>query len=336
MEPKMKDIAREAGVSTATVGRVLHKKGYVSPEAKKQVEAAVQKLGYVPNTLARALTTQKSGIIGCLAVENAGNLHQEISRVILSAAEARGYKVFTMQSRIAVRDEEDLIRQFVGLRVDGLVVVSNIYLKREQFDFLRMKNVPVVTIERIYDAPCVDQIRFRDLEGAEEGVERFLRQGHRRIAFLGPKPFAQTEADRLEGFQRAMEAAGVSRKEQMLSLTETYGIAWGREGMLRLLALPERPTAVFCTADIMAAGAMQALYERGIRVPEDISISGYDNRIAQELAPPINSIEPDLSMLGDLAMDLLLERMEKPELASRTAWLDMRYIDRGTIFPLKK
>lgn len=331
MEPKMMDIAREAGVSTATVGRVLHKKGYVSPDAKKRVEEAVQKLGYVPNTLARALITKRSGIIACLVVENAGNLHQEISHAILSAAERRGYKLFTLQSRVQVRDEDELIRQFLGLRVDGLVVVSNIYLKPEQFSFLRSKSVPVVTIERVYDVPGVDQIRFRDIEGAEEGVRQFLRRGHRRIAFLGPKPFAQTEADRLEGFRRAMENAGIPRQEQMICQTETYNIGCGKEGMEKLLALPHPPTAVFCTADILAAGAMQALYEQGIRVPDEISISGYDNRIAQELAPPINSLEPNLNDLGDTAINLLMDRMNQPSLEARVEWLDMCYVDRGSI-----
>ena len=112
METKMKDIAREAGVSIATVGRVLHNKGYISEEARQKVEAAVKKLGYVPNTIARTLTTKRSGIIGCLVVENASNLHQDISKFLMSAAERRGYRLFTMQSRVSVRDEDELICRF--------------------------------------------------------------------------------------------------------------------------------------------------------------------------------------------------------------------------------
>ena len=327
----MKDIAREAGVSTATVGRVLHKRGYVSPEARERVEATVKKLGYVPNTIARALTTKRSNTIGCLVVENASNLHQEISKALLAAAERRGYRLFTMQSRVEVRDEDELIHQFIGMRVDGVAVISNVYLSPEQMGLLRMRSIPVVAVERTYSDPCVDNICFRDLEGAYESTRRFLEKGHRRVAFLGPEPFATVEAHRLKGFQQAMEEAGVPRREQILSLTETYGIELGRQAMERLLALPERPTAVFCTADILAAGAMQALYAAGLRVPEDMSISGYDNRIARELAPPINSVEPDLSQVGKAAMELLLQRMEKPEFPSQTRFLDMRYIDRGTI-----
>ncbi len=327
----MKDIAREAGVSTATVGRVLHKRGYVSPEARERVETAVKKLGYVPNTIARALTTKRSNTIGCLVVENASNLHQEISKALMAAAERRGYRLFTMQSRVEVRDEEELIRQFIGMRVDGVAVISNIYLTEGQTELLWARSIPVVAVERAYADPFVDNICFRDLDGAYESTKRFLEKGHRRVAFLGPEPFATVEAHRLEGFRRAMEEAGVPRREQLLSLTETYGIKLGRQAMERLLALTERPTAVFCTADILAAGAMQALYAAGLRVPEDMSISGYDNRIAQELAPPINSVEPDLSQVGEAAMELLLQRMEEPELPPQTRFLDMRYIDRGTI-----
>lgn len=334
MDAKMKDIAREAGVSTATVGRVLHKRGYVSPDAKKRVETAVQKLGYVPNTLARALITNRSGIIGCLVVEHAGNLHQEISRVVLAAAEARGYRLFTMQTRLNVRDEDELIRQFIGLRVDGLVVISNIYLTREQLSLLRTRQVPVVAIERAYFSPGVDNVCFRDVEGAEEAVRHFLERGHRRVAFIGPKPFAQTEEDRLEGFRRAMAAAGIPEDGQTVALTQAYGIDEGRAAAQWLLALPEPPTGLFCTADSLAAGAMQALYARGVRVPQDISISGYDNRIARELAPPINSVEPDLDNLGGVTMDLLCARMERFDDAARTEWLRMRYVDRGTVTAL--
>ena len=331
MEPKMKDIAREAGVSTATVGRVLHKTGYVSPEAKERVDAAVRKLGYVPNGLARALTTKRSGVIGCLVVENAGNLYQEINRQLLSAAERRGYKLLTMQTRVDVRDEDELLRQLIGLRVDGLAIVSNIYLRQEHFELLRLRQIPTVMIERAYDFPHVDNVRFRDLEGAEAATRKFLAQGHRRVAFLGPEPFDRVEEDRLSGFRRAMEAAGVPREAQLLCLTDTYGIDQGREGMERLLALPEPPTAVFCTADILAAGAMQALYRHGIRVPEEMSLSGYDNRVAQELAPPINSVEPDLPGVGEKTLELLLRRMEDPARPGVTEWVDMRYVDRGTI-----
>lgn len=331
MEAKMKDIAREAGVSMATVGRVLHNKGYISDKARQRVEAAIEKLGYVPNTAARTLTTKRSGIIGCLVVENAGNLYQDIGRFLMAAAERRGYRLFIMQSRVSVRDEDELIRQFIGLGVDGLAIISNIYINEGQIELLKLRSIPVVAVERPYFFEKVDNVCFKDIEGAYENTRRMLDMGHRRIAFLGPRPFAQVEADRLEGFQKAMEEAGIPRSAQMLYLTENYGISFGRDGMEQILALSERPTAVFCTADILAAGAMQAMYQAGIRVPEDMSISGYDNRIAQELAPPVNSAEPDLDRIGEVTMELLAKRMEDPDAPARTEYINMRYIDRGTV-----
>lgn len=334
MEAKMKDVAREAGVSMATVGRVIHNKGYISDEARQRVEAAIKKLGYVPNTVARTLTTKRSGIIGCLVVENAGNLHQDINKSLMAAAERRGYRLFTLQSRVAVRDEDELIRQFIGLGVDGLAIISNIYINQGQIDLLKSRSIPVVAVERPYFFENIDNVCFRDMEGAYQNTRRMLDMGHRHIAFLGPQPFAQVEADRLEGFQKAMEEAGVPRGKQLINLTKNYGISFGKEKMEHILTLTQRPTAIFCTADILAAGAMQAMYSAGLRVPEDMSISGYDNRIAQELAPPINSAEPELNQIGEATMDLLMRRMEEPDALPKTEYINIRYIDRGTVLRL--
>lgn len=336
MEPKMTDIAKAAGVSIATVGRVIHNKGYVSPEARKRVEEAVEQLGYVPNTLARALITNRSGIIGCVMLENGGNPHQEINKSLMTAAEKRGYRLFTMQSRVEVRDEEELIRQFIGLRVDGVVLLADMYFTEKHLDLLHKRSISVVAIERPYFLPYIDNICFKDKQSAYFSTCKMLENGHKRIAFLGPKPEGNVEEERFAGFCYAMEEAGVSREEQIWELVDPYSyrIDAGAAGMEHLLALPEPPTAVYCSADILAAGAMQTLHKRGLRVPEDMSISAHDNYIAQMLAPPINSVEPCLETVGERTIELLLSRMENPELAPRIEEIEMRYIDRGTV--LKK
>ncbi len=331
MEPKMTDIAKAAGVSIATVGRVIHNKGYVSPEARKRVEEAVEQLGYVPNTLARALITNRSGIIGCVMLENGGNPHQEINKSLMMAAEKHGYRLFTMQSRVEVRDEEELIRQFIGLRVDGVVLLADMYFKEKHLELLHKRSIAVAAIERPYFLPYVDNICFKDEESAYFSTHRMLEKGHRRIAFLGPKPEGNVEEERFAGFCRAMEEGGVPREEQILERTDSYRIDAGAAGMEHLLALSEPPTAVYCSADILAAGAMQTLHKRGLHVPEDMSISAHDNYIAQMLAPPINSAEPCLETVGERTIELLLSRMENPELAPRVEEVGMRYIDRGTV-----
>lgn len=330
-EPNMKDIARLAGVSTATVGRVLHNSGYVSEEARESVNRAVKQLGYVPNSYARTLTTKRSGLIGSMFLENDNNLFQTMNKVLTAEAEARGYKLLPIQVRSDAHNEADVVKQMVELRVDALVIISDAHLTDDQFELLRLRLIPVVAIERNYPKREIDNIYFKDFEGAYECTMRFIRAGHRRIAFLGPRPFGKTEADRLEGFRWAMMDAGVPRERQMIYQTEHYDLEMGFQGMENLLALPERPTAVFCAADMLAAGAMQALYNHRLRIPEDMSISGYDNTIARHLSPAINSMVPDMEKLGKTAIDMIVKRIRNYSLPTQSAYLAFDYMDRGTI-----
>lgn len=328
---KMTDIAKEAGVSIATVGRVLHRKGYVSEEARIRVEAAIQKLGYVPNAMARALKSQKSGIIGSLVVYNQNNLYQKINNSVIAAAENHGYQIITIQGRMEHRDEEEIVNQFIGMRVDGLVITSNSFLTNELFDRLHALSIPVVTVERTYRHPFVDNIVVRDQEGTYGAARRFLELGHHRVALIASNGSELVERRRLAGFRQAMAEAGVPEEQQIVQLTDGYSVAGGRAAMETLLARNEPPTGVVCTADTLAAGAMQAIHRAGKRVPEDISISGYDNVLAAQLAPPIDSVDLDLARIGELLFSLLERRMENAELPPRTEYLDTVYVSRGTI-----
>lgn len=331
MSAKITDIAREAGVSTATVGRVLHKNGYVSLEARQRVEAAVKKLGYVPNAMARALKVQRSGIIGSLVMGSLNNLYQKINGFVSEAAERRGLQHITIQIRPDRRDEGQAIRQFIGMRIDGLAVISDPRLTPEHFALLRAESIPTVAIERTYLEPFVDNIAVRDLEGAQDAASRFLRRGHRRVALIAKEGDEPVERARLEGFQRAMEEAGVPRERQLIRLTPAYSAMRGKLAMEELLALPVPPTGVFCTADTLAAGALQALQQEGLRVPEDVSVAGYDNMLASQLAPPIDSVDLDLGGIGETLFSLLDRRRREPDCPARTETIGTVYVSRGTI-----
>lgn len=331
MAVKMADIAREAGVSIGTVGRVLHCNGYVSQEARKRVEAAVSRLGYVPNVMARALKSQKSGIIGCLAMENVNGLFQRINSAFTQAAEQAGYQIVTMLGRSGHRDEEKLIDQFTGLRVDGLAVISNKNLTGALFDKLRARGIPVVAVERTYSHPHVDNLSVRDREGCYQAAECFLQKGHRRVAAIAAGWAEPVEAARREGFRQALCDWGVPRERQLVQTVGQYRLEEGRAAMEALLALDEPPTGVFCTADTLAAGAMQAIYQAGRRVPEDFSIAGYDNVLAAQLAPAIDSVDLDMERIGERIVSILRRRMEAPAAPAIWEELDTVYISRGTV-----
>ena len=333
---KMTDVAAAAGVSIATVGRVLHKNGYVSEEARVRVEKAVMELGYVPNRMARALKQQKGGVIGSLVVFNRNTLYQKINSSIIDAAERHGYKLLTIEGRQDVREEEDLVDQFIGMQVEGLVVTSNRFVPPMLFDRLHRLKIPVVMVERTQDHRYVDNLAVRDTQGAYLPVAQMIRKGHRRIGLIAVEREDNVEWERFAGYIRALEEAGIQRDDDLIHLYPQYTIESGDEGMEKLLALKEPPTAVFCTADTLAAEAMQLLHSKSLHVPGDMSIAGYDNVLATELSPPINSVDLALEDIGETVLRLLKRRMKDSEAEPVTESIDTIYVDRGTVIQLKK
>jgi len=333
---KMTDVAAAAGVSIATVGRVLHKNGYVSEETRVRVEKAVAELGYVPNRMARALKQQKSGVIGSLVVFNRNTLYQKINSSIIDAAERHGYKLLTIEGRQDVREEEDLVDQFIGMQVEGLVVTSNRFVPHPLFDRLHRLHIPVVMVERTLEHRYVDNLAVRDVHGAYQTVSHMVRKGHRRIGLIAVEREDNVERERFEGYIKALEEGGMKRDDRLIHLYPQYTIEYGYEAMGRLMELEEPPTAVFCTADTLAAGAMQLLHSKNKHVPGDMSIAGYDNVLASELSPPINSVDLALQDIGETVLRLLKRRMDDPEAEAVTELIDTIYVDRGTVIQLKK
>ena len=328
---KMTDVAAAAGVSIATVGRVLHKNGYVSEEARVKVEKAVAELGYVPNRMARALKQQKSGVIGSLVVFDRNTLYQKINSSIIAAAEQHGFKLLTIEGRPDVREEEELVDQFIGMQVEGLVVTSNRFVPPLLFDRLHRLNIPVVMVERTFEHRYVDNLAVRDVYGAYQPVSDMARKGHKRIGLIAVERDDNVEKQRFEGYLKALAEAGIQRDDRLIHLYPQYTLEYGYDAMEKLLKLPEPPTAVFCTADTLAAGAMQLLHRRNWHVPQDMSIAGYDNVLAMELSPPINSVDLALQDIGETVLRLLKRRIEDPEAEPVTESIDTIYVDRGTV-----
>lgn len=328
-QSKMSDVAKAARVSVTTVGRVLHNSGYISEEVRERVQKAVAELSYVPNKMARALKQQKSGIIGSLVVYNQNNLYQKINSSVIEAVEGHGYKLVTMEGRLHRRDEEELIDQFIGMQVDALVITSNSHMTGAMFDKLRRLKIPVVAIERTYDHPYVDNLVVRDFEGAYAAAENCIRHGHTRVALIASALTDTVERERYRGYAEALRDNGIEPEKRLCALMQDYSILNGYLAMKQLYAAA--PTAVFCTADTLAAGAMQFLYQQKVRIPEDISIIGYDNVIAQTLSPPIDSIDLAIQDIGELVFQLLEQRMREIDAPAVTKVLDTIYVDRGTV-----
>lgn len=327
----MSDIAKAAGASVSTVGRVLHGNGYVSESARERIEKAVRELGYVPNQSARTLKSRHSGLIGSLVLQNPNGLYYRINDSILDAAEKNGFRLVTMEASSGSHTEGQLIQNFIGLGVDGLVITSNMAVPPESFKLLRRNGIPVVAVERGYPEQAVDNLVVEDFAGAYGAVRNMAAKGHKRIGLIAASPLYEVERQRFEGYRRAVGDSGAATDPELAQLVEGYSAGYGRAAAERLFALDEPPTAVFCTADTLAAGALQVLYAKRLRVPEDVSLAGYDDVLSASLSPAIDSVGLELDGIGEKVISLLMDRMEDPELPARQEPIHTRYVDRNTV-----
>ena len=328
---KMSDIAKAAGVSLATVGRVLHKNGYVSEENREKIELLIQEYGYVPNKIAQGLKNRKSKLIGHLVIFNPNILFAKISLAVNKAALEQGFHVITMTGHRDLNEEELQINELIGFRVDGVIITSNVHIPQSLIKKLLDLNIPVVMIERTYDMPYVDCIKVDDQNGSFEAVRHIIEKGHKRIGFIGMNLFHEVEKLRYQGYCNALEHDGIELIEEYVRFMPEYSVDAGYAAAKELLELSTPPTAIFSTSDLFACGVMQFLHQQGKRVPADLSLVGYDDTLSTLLAPPITSVGLSLEKIGSQAIDLLLERSADIKASTRIMKINTVLIDRNSV-----
>lgn len=328
----MSDIAAAAGVSLATVGRVLHKNGYVSEENREKIERLIQELGYVPNKIAQGLKNRQSKLIGHLVVFNPNMLFAKISLAVTQSALQHGFHVLTMTGHQNLDEEEAQINELIGHRVDGVIITSNVHIPKTLIQKLVDLEIPVVMIERTYDLPHVDCIRVDDLNGSFEAVDHIIAKGHRRIGFIGMQLFHEVEKLRYQGYCDALRNAGMEISDDYICFMPDYSVENGFRAMETLMKTNQfPPTAVFATSDLFTCGVMQYLHQQGKRVPEDLSLVGYDDTLSTLLAPPITSVGLSLDEIGSHAIELLLRRMQDYQAPSSIVPIKTVLIDRQSV-----
>lgn len=324
---KMTDVARAAGVSLTTVGRALYG-GYVSEDKRKRIEQVAHELGYIPNKAARGLKSNKSELIGHLLQYNANQLYVKIAGGIEHSALKRGLSVIA-STMYTHDDGEPLLEDFRGRGVDGIIITSNGSIGRDTVARLVTLGIPVVMVERSAGVPGTDSVLINDAGGAHAAVSSLMQVGRRSIAFIGCKDIGSyVEVDRRKGYEQALSDGGLAVDRRLTVYTDSYGHGEGYRAMKAILDSGAQPDGVFCTSDILAAGAMQLLYQRRIRIPDDISIVGYDDTISTLLSPRISSVALDISKIGECAVDMLTTRREEPGREDRTVYIDTIFMDR--------
>ncbi len=308
------DVAKRAGVSAMTVSRVVNGTGHTSAETRARVEAAIGELGYVPNALARQLRSKRTKTIALLVSDISNPYFTTIARGVEDFFNGHGYTVMYGNTDEDAAEEEEYLLALIERQVDGVLLVPA-RSSGESFRQLASHRVPVVVIDRRVDVQTVDSVRCDSVAGAHSLIEHLLGLGHRRIAVLTGSPAISTSMDRVAGARLALEEAGLELPERLVHFGSfNYGKsnqADGHRMALDMLAAPgPQPTAVFCANNFIAFGAIRALREAGLRVPDDMSVVAFDD------LPDEWAIEPFMTVarqpayeIGHRAASLLMDHL---------------------------
>ena len=311
MSATIKDVAREAGVSVATVSRVLNDKGPVRPETRQRILEVAGRLGFQPDATARSLSTRKTGTIGALLPDLYGEFFSEVIRGLDLAARRSGHHILVSSSHSDRSEVEAVLRALRG-RVDGLIVMS------PEADAPALQanlpdTLPIVLLNCRVEGIACDSINLDNYAGAVATIRHLAALGHRRIAHVKGAPGNYDACERLLGYRDAMRSLvpdGTGEIEIEGDFSEQSGDRAGRE----ILLMEPRPTAVFAANDAMAIGLLHALQKAGVRVPEDVAVTGFDDiPIARFLTPPLTTVRVGIADLGALAIQRLLLAMERGE-----------------------
>ena len=305
----IKDVAREAGVSVATVSRVWNEAAFVSTATRQRVAAVAARLGYSPHGAARSLITRTTHALGVLLPDLYGEFFSEIIRGIDHTAQAAGYHILVSSSHDS-KDEIDAALRSMRGRVDGLIIMSPDLEAQRTLQTLQ-GSFPVVLLNGGAEAEAFDTITIENHEGAHEMTRHLIARGHRRIAMVCGPQRNYDAAERLRGYHTALTEGGIE-PEASLVVRGDFSELSGYGAVSQLLELEPRPTAIFAANDSMAIGALSALREAGLRVPDDVAVAGFDDiPLARYMNPPLSTVHVDISQLGERAAALLLASLRK-------------------------
>lgn len=305
MSVTIREVARAAGVSVATVSRVLNDSGPVHPQTRRRVEAAARALRYTPNSAARSLIMRRTKSLGVVLPDLYGEFFSELMRGIDQAAQAEGFHILLSSSHSAPEDIEAALQAMRG-RVDGLLLMAPEVDTRTLQTHLP-ESLPLLLLNCPVGDADFDSLSVDNYGGAYAMTAHLLALGHRRIAFLCGPENNHDASERLRAYRAAMQALGGEWSPE-LELPGDFVDASGYAAAERALALAPRPTALQAANDAMAIAALGALREAGVRVPEELAVVGFDDiPVARYLTPALSSVQVDISGLGGRAAQLLIE-----------------------------
>ncbi|MFY1027872.1 transcriptional repressor PurR [Actinobacillus seminis] len=307
----IKDVAKMAGVSTTTVSHVINKTRFVATETENVVLQAIKVLNYSPSAVARSLKVNTTKSIGMIVTTSETPYFAEIIHAVEEHCYRQGYSLFlcnTQNNPEKIRNHLDMLAK---KRVDGILVMCAEYMQ-DSLDLLAdFSSIPMVVMDWGPNNPYTDLIQDHSFDGGYLATKYLIENGHKDIGIIAGELFKTTAKNRYDGFVKAMQEANLTINPDWI-MEGFFEPEDGYECMNKILAQEKLPTAVFCCNDVMALGAISAIGEKGLRVPEDISIIGYDNiHSSRFYSPPLTTVHQSKARLGMQALSLLFERISK-------------------------
>ncbi|CAN1528916.1 PurR Transcriptional regulators [Candidatus Nanopelagicaceae bacterium] len=310
MSVSLRDVAKAAKVSVGTVSNVLNRPEVVAPETLARVQATIKELGFVPNGFARHLRSGQSRTLGLIVPDVANPFFTEVARGVEDAASKRDYAVFLCNSDESATKEDRYVNVLIQQQVRG-VLITPADMKSDRLEVMRERGIAVTLLDREIKGRKQCSVSVDDVHGGQIAIEYLAGLGHKNIAWVcGPESIPQV-ADRGAGVTKAAKVAGAKIETIRVPLMNA---AKGEEAAKKILELGVMPTAIFCANDLLALGVMRALLASKVRIPEQVSVLGYDNiEFAPSAAVPLSSIAQPSYQMGVTAADLLLNECEDGE-----------------------
>ena len=301
------DVAKQAGVAPITVSRVINNSGYISDKTRDKVQTAISELGYVPNILARSLRSKRTNTLALVFTDITNPFFTILARGVEDSASFAGFNVIFCNTDESQEKEDNYIQLLLQKQVDGILLVpagSN----TKSIEIIQEQNTPLVVLDRRVSNTSVDIVRGDSEGGAYQLTKYLIDLGHRRIAIISGPRNVSTAEDRLLGYKRAMEENGL--KEYLMSYYGCFTQASGFELTREIFSHDSKPTAVFAANNLMAIGALRALQEIGLKVPDDVALVSFDD-IPENLTifPFMTVVTQPSYELGKRATELIISRI---------------------------
>lgn len=329
MNVTIKDVAKAAGVSVATVSRVLNNSATVSVNATEQVNQAIKDLGYSPNFLGRNLRKCETNVILAIIPSTEHTFYSEIVKGMQYAASEQGYDILLSTSNSTLSVENRLLNMLYNRTVDAAILLGT-QLDAETLNDLNNKYYIALCCERV-DGANVLTVTVDDEGGAYAAVKNLLSLGHDKIAMISTDGKALSSHDREKGYIKALTENGIVIKDEYI-FRGTYDYTDGAKAFDYFMKLPELPTAIFCISDLLAAGAIKRALTTGYKVGEDISICGFDNiQLSSLYTPGITTIEQPCFEIGRTVVSELIYNITHTKHANKRFVLDYKLIQRSSV-----